>query len=175
VRRAPRTAAAVLGAACLGAVLVAPSNAQAAPVVALPSGLLTLTTPLVAALSTNGTTISGSLGTSTVVDGRLASAGYTVTVSTSGFDLFGPAVNASSNVTHIPGSAATVQVTGATGVTPGTLLPVSLTAAAPIGFTYTSPVSLLNLLSTYTLGLSIALPSTAGQGAYTGTVTQTVI
>ncbi|MCW2543172.1 MAG: hypothetical protein JWM40_724 [Frankiales bacterium] len=174
MRRAPRTAAAVLGAACVGALLAVPSAAQAAPVVTLPSGLLTVTIPVAAALSTGPTTISGSLGTTTVIDGRLAAAGYTVTVSTSGFDLLGPAVS-SSPVTHIPASASSVQVTGATGVTPGTLLPVSLAAPTPIAFTYSSPVLGLNLLSTYTLGLSIALPSTAGQGAYTGTVTQTVI
>jgi hypothetical protein len=173
VTTAPRTAAAVLGAVCLGAALLAPSTAQAAPVVTLPSGLLTVTVPLAAALSTGSTTISGSLGTTTVVDGRLAAAGYTVTVSTSGFNLVG--ATSSNNVTHIPSSAASVQVTGAVGATPGTLLPVSLAAAAPIPFTYSSPVLGLNLLSTYTLGLSVALPSTAGQGLYTGTITQTVV
>ena len=174
MRTAPRAAAAVLGAVCFGGLLAVPQAAQAAPVVTLPSGLLTVTVPLSAALSTGTSTISGSLGTTTVVDGRLAAAGYTVTVSTSGFDLVGPGVS-SSPVTHIPASAASVQVIGATGATPGTLLPVSLSAPAPIAFTYSSPVLGLNLLSTYTLGLSIALPSTAGQGLYTGTVTQTVI
>jgi hypothetical protein len=174
VKTAPRTAAAVLGAVCLGAALLAPSQASAAPVVTFPSGLLTVTVPLAATLSTGTSTISGTLGTTTVVDGRIAAAGYTVTVSTSGFDLVGPAVS-SSPVTHIPSSAASVQVTGATGATAGTLLPVSLALPAPIAFTYSSPVLGLNLLSSYTMGLSIALPSTAAQGRYTGTVTQTVV
>jgi hypothetical protein len=149
-------------------------EANAAPVVALPSGLLTVTVPLTAGLSTGPSTISGSLGTTTVVDGRLAAAGYTVTMSTSGFDLVGPPVTASP-VTHIPASAASIQVTAATGATPSTLLPVSLASAAPITFTYSSPVLSLNLLSTYTLGLSIAVPGSAGQGRYSGTITQTVV
>lgn len=170
---AARTAAAVLAAVCLGTGLMVPTQASAAPVVTLPSGLLTVTVPLAAALNTGGSTISGTLGTTTVIDGRLAAAGYTVTVSTAGFDLVGAA--SSSSATHIPTSAASIQVTGATGATASTLLPLSLAAPAPIVFTYSSPVLGLNLLSTYTLGLSIALPSTAGQGLYTGTITQTVV
>ena len=141
----------------------------------LPGVGLTVTVPLTASLSTSPTTINGTLGTTTVVDGRLGASGYTVSVSTSGFDLVGPAVNVNSNVTHIPASAASVQVTGATGATPGTLLPVSLGSVTPIGFTYGGSVLGLNLLSTYTMSMSIALPPTAGQGRYSGTVTQTVI
>lgn len=174
MRTAPRTVAAVLGAVCLGTALLVPAEASAAPVVTLPSGLLTVTVPLAAALSDSSSTISGTLGTTTVVDGRLASAGYSVTVTTSGFDLVGPAVTGSP-VTHIPASASSVQVTGSTGATPSTALPVSLGSPASIAFTYASPVLGLNLLSTYTMSLSIAVPSTAGQGRYTGTVTQTVI
>lgn len=176
MRPAPRTAVvAALGAACLA--LGGPTpTAQAAPVVTLPSGLLTVTTPLAAALSTSGSTISGSLGTTTVIDGRLASTGYSVSVSTTGFDLVGPAVDSQSSITHIPASAATVQVTGSTGASPSTALPVALPSVTPVVvMTYSSPVLSLNLLSTYTMSLSIAVPGTAAQGRYTGTITQTVV
>lgn len=176
-QQAPRTAAvAFLAACCLATVLLTPGAAQAAPVVSLPSGLLTVTVPLAASLTASGSTISGSLGTTTVVDGRLAATGYSVSVSTSGFDLVGPAVNPSSTVTHIPAAAATVRVTAATGVTPSSTVAVALPAALPVCvFTYSSPVLSLNLLSTYTMSLSIAVPSTAATGQYSGTVTQTVI
>jgi hypothetical protein len=165
--------AAVLGASCVLPTVTA-TTAEAS-VVTLPSGLLSVTVPLAATLSTSGSTISGSLGTTTVIDGRLASTGYSVSVSTSGFDLVGPAVT-SNPATHIPSSTATVQVTGTTGGSATPMTPVALPSVLPIFvFTYGGAVATINLLSTYTLSLSIAVPSTAAIGRYTGTVTQTVV
>lgn len=172
-RRTKAAAAAALVASCLVAGIG--GRADAAPVLTLPSGLLTVTPPVVASLSTSGSTISGSLGTTTVIDGRLASAGYSVSMSTAGFDLIGPAVT-SSPTTHIPASAVTVRVTSTTGGSASTTAPVALPSALPIFlFTYGGAVSTINLLSTYTMSMSIAVPTAAAQGRYTGTVTQTVV
>lgn len=179
-RRARIAALAALGASCLlmplggGTAQAAATSSVPAALVTLPSGLLTVSPPLAATLTTSGSTISGSLGTTTVIDGRLASPGYSVSVSTSGFDLVGPAVT-SSPVTHIPSSAVTVQVTGTSGGTPSSTAAVALPSALPVFvFTYGGLVSTINLLSTYTLSMSIDVPATAAIGRYVGTVTQTV-
>ena len=169
---APRTAlAAALGASC---VLLSTGPAEAAPVPAL-SGLLTVSlgVPL-ATLSTTGSTSTGSLGTTTVVDGRLTSSGYDISVTSSGFDLVGPPVTASAT-THIPGSAATVRVTGVTGGTVASTAATALPASPLTRLSYPSSVLSLDLVSTYTLSMTVTVPAAAAPGRYTGTVTQTVV
>lgn len=171
---APRTAfAAALGALCLVAVALA-GPADAAPVVTLLSGLLTVSVvPPTAGLTTVGSTASGSLGTSTVVDGRLFATGYDVSVSTAGFDLVGAL--SSTSATHIPASTTSVTNTVVTGGTSSRTSAVALPSASPIfHLTYPSQVLSVDLVSTYTLSLSLTIPAAAAAGRYTGTVTQTV-
>lgn len=172
--RASRTALpAALAALCLGTLLTG-TPAAAAPVVTVLSGLLVVSVPTTAGLTTVGSTSSGSLGTTTVVDGRLGATGYDVSVSTTGFDLVGAA--SSSSATHIPASAVTITNTAVTGGTSSNTTPVALPAAAPIfRLSYPSQVFALDLASTYTLSLSLTIPAEAGPGRYTGTVTQTVV
>lgn len=170
----PRAAlAAALGAVCL---LVAAPAAQArqTPLTSPLSGLITIVVSPTSTLTVTGLSGTGSLGTTTVVDARPASTGYNVTVSSTGFDLVGPTPSLSAT-THIPDSAVTVQVTGATGGTPiGTV--TTLPSALPVlHLIYTSPVSLVALPSSYTLGVQLSIPAAAGRGLYTGTVTQTVV
>lgn len=174
--RAARSAvSAALAVACLVPALVSASPAEAAPIpTTLLSGLLTLNlAPVSASLTTTGSTASGSLGTTTVVDGRLNATGYDVSVTTSGFDLVGPAVT-SSATTHIPASSVTAAVTGTTGGTASTSAYKALPASPLFHLTYPSSVLAVNLTSTYTLALSITVPAAAAEGRYTGTVTQTL-
>lgn len=175
MRTAPRAAvAAALGAA--GLLAAAPPPAGAAPVVTLLSGLLTVSAvPASATLTTSGATSSGSLGTTTVVDGRLGATGYTVSLSTAGFDLVGAL--SSNSQTHVPTTAVTVQNTAVTGGTSTNTSPVTLPSATPVfGVTYSGPLSgLINLTSTFTIGMTVAVPASAAPGLYTGTVTQTVV
>ncbi len=166
----PAALAVVLGAACLLSV----PQAQAAPVVTVLSGLLTVgVVPPTAALTTTGSTSAGSLGTTTVTDGRLGAASYDVSVSTAGFTLVGATVvNAS---THIPAWSVSVRNTAVTGGTASSTAAVALPSATPI-FRVTYPSSILgvNLVSTYTMAMTITVPASAAAGQYTGTVTQTV-
>lgn len=172
--RAARTASvAVLAALCC--VLLPEPAATAAPPLQTLSGLLTLSLASPAAsLSTTGSTTSGSLGITTVIDGRIAAAGYDVSVTTTGFDLVGPTVTASPT-THIPPANASVSVTATTGGTASTTASAALPASPLFTFTYPSTVLSVDLLSTYTLLLTVTIPAQAAPGRYTGTVTQTVV
>ena len=170
--RAARSAvAAALAVACLGSV----QEAEAAPIpTALLSGLLTLNlVPTAAALTTSGSTATGSLGTTTVVDGRLNATGYDVSLTTSGFDLVGPTPS-SDPATHIGASSATAAVTATTGGTASTTAYKALPASPLFHLTYSGSVLTVNLTSTYTLALSVTVPAAAAAGRYTGTVTQTL-
>ena len=153
---------------------MAGSAGAAALPVQLLSGLLTVSVaPPTAALTASGSTVSGSLGTTTIVDGRLAATGYDVTVTTSGFNLVGVPVT-SSPVTHVAPSAVTAAVTATTGGTASTTAAAALPASPLFHLTYPSGVLSVNLASTYTLRLVVTLPAQAAPGAWTGTVTQTV-
>lgn len=165
--------AATLVAACLGAV----SPAQPAEAVLVPTVLSNLlavsVVPATATLTTTAGVASGSLGTTTVVDGRLAAASYDVSISTAGFDLVGALTSTSGS--HIPPSAVSVANTAVTGGTASRNTQVALPSAVPIfRVSYPSQVSLANLVSTYTLSMSLVIPAPAASGRYTGTVTQTV-
>jgi hypothetical protein len=172
--RAPRTAVAVvLGAS--GVLLFGAPAAYAAPPVALTSGLLTITlAPASASLTTTGSTTSGNLGTTTVTDGRVGATGYNVSVTSNGFDLVGPPVT-SSPTTHIPSSAATTRATATTGGTASSTAAAALPASPLFHLSYPGAVLSLDLISTYTLSLTIAVPAQAAPGRYTGTVTQTLV
>lgn len=169
--RAPRIAlAATLGFSCLLPI----AGAQAAPPLQLLSGLLTISlAPAAATLTTAGASTTGSLGTTTVVDGRLGATGYNVSVTTTGFDLAGVPVTASPT-THIPAADVTAQVTATTGGTASTSAPAVLPAAPLFHLTYTGSVLSVDVLSSYTLALNVSIPAAAATGLYTGTVTQTV-
>lgn len=173
---APRTAlAAALGALLSLAVQGFPAapQAQAAPVLTLLSGLLSISVAPTATLTTTGSTATGSLGTTTVIDGRLGASSYDVSVSTAGFDLVG--ATSSNTATHIPPSAATVRDTAVTGGTASSTSAVALPSASPIfRVTYPSSVLTVNLVSTYTMSMTLTVPAAAAAGLYTGTVTQTV-
>lgn len=165
-----RTAIVVaLAPACLG---VIPASAAAPPVTLL-SGLLTVSfVPATASLSTSGSTVSGSLGTTTIVDGRLSATGYDVSVSSTGFTLVGALSQTAAS--FIAGTAASVAVTGVTGGTASTTAGRALPASPLFHLTYGSAISLVDLTSTYTLSMSLTVPASAAAGLYTGTVTQTV-
>ena len=170
--RAARSAvAAALAVACLGSV----HDAQAAPIpTTVLSGLLTLSVaPVAATLTTSGSTVSGSLGTTTVIDGRLNATGYNVSVTTNGFDLVGPTPS-SSTTTHIPASSVKAAATATTGGTATTTAYATLPANPLFRLNYAGSVLTVNLTSTYTLGLTITVPAAAAAGRYTGTVTQTI-
>lgn len=126
---------------------------------------------MAATLTTSGSTASGSLGTSTVVDGRLAATGYDVSISTSGFDLVG--ATTSTAASHIPTASVSAAVTASSGGTPSTTASRTLNASPLFHMSY-GAISLLNLTTTFTLSLSVSVPGAAGSGLYTGTVTQTV-
>lgn len=172
--RAARQARVALGVALVSACLgVATSDVQAAPPVTVLSGLLTVSVvPPAATLSTSGSTVSGSLGTSTIIDGRLGATGYDVTVTSSGFQLVG--ATSQTSASFITGTAASVAVTATSGGTASTTAYRSLPATPLFRLSYPGSVSLVNLTSTYTLSLSLTVPGTAATGRWTGTVTQTV-
>lgn len=159
----------VLAVACLTS-----GSASAAPIpVTLLSGLLTVSVvPPTASLSTTGSTVSGSLGTSTIVDGRLGATGYDVSVSSTGFALVGALSQTSAS--FIPGSAASVAVSSVSGGTASTTAASALPASPLFHLAYTGAISLVNLTSSYTLSMSLTVPAQASSGRYTGTVTQTV-
>ena len=168
--RAARTALGVaLAVVCLGS-----GTASAGPPpVTLLSGLLTVSVvPPTASLSTSGTTVSGSLGTSTIIDGRLGATGYDVSLSSTGFTLLGALSQTSAS--FIPGTAASVSASAPSGGTLSTTAAHALPATPLFHFTYTSAVNLVNLTSSYTLSMSLTVPAPAAAGLYTGTVTQTV-
>jgi hypothetical protein len=171
--RAPRTAlAAALGALCV--VVVNAPPAEAVGVVQLLSGLLSVSiVPPTATLTTSAGVASGSLGTTTIIDGRLFATSYDVSVSTAGFDLVGAL--SSTSATHIAASAVTVQNTAVSGGTSSRTSAVALPSGSPIfRVTYPSQVLTLDLLSTYTMSMSLTIPAGLAAGLYTGTVTQTV-
>lgn len=170
-RTARNALVALLALACLAGPASLP--AYAAPPLQL-TGLLALSVAPAAGLTTSGSTASGSLGLSTVVDGRLGGTGYDVAVSSAGFDLVG-ATGAPSPTTHIDGSAARVQVTATTGGTASSLVARTLPANPLFRLAYPAAVLSLDLTSSFTLSLSIDLPAAAAVGRYTGTVTQTVV
>lgn len=172
--RAPRTAVtAALGALCLLAVS-APPEAEAVGLVEGLTGLLSVSVvPPTAALTTAGSVASGSLGTTTISDGRLAASSYDVSMSTAGFDLVGAL--SSTSATHIAASAVTVQNTAVSGGTSSRTSAVALPSASPIfRVSYASGVLSVNLVSTYTMSMSLTIPAGLASGLYTGTVTQTV-
>ncbi len=163
--------AAALAAACLGVPAHAPAQAAAPPVTLL-SGLLTVSlAPAAASLTASGGTASGVLGTTTVIDGRLASGGYDISVTTTGFALVGSAAGAT---TRAAASAVSARASAATGGTLSTTAFKVLPASPLARLSYGSSVHSLDLVSTYTLALSVALPTGAAPGLWTGTVTQTV-
>jgi hypothetical protein len=174
--RAPRTAVtAALGALCLVAVSVnSAPPAEAVGVVDLLSGLLSVSiVPATATLTTSAGVASGSLGTTTIIDGRALASSYDVSMSTAGFDLVGAL--SSTSATHIAASAVTVQNTAVTGGTSSRTSAVALPSASPIfRVTYSSGVLSVNLVSTYTMSMSLTVPAGLAAGLYTGTVTQTV-
>jgi hypothetical protein len=169
---APRTAlAAALGVSCV--LLAPPAKAEPALVTGLSNLLSIGVVPPAATLTTTGGTSTGSLGTTTVVDGRLNAGYYDVSVSTSGFNLVGATV--SNSATHIPSSAVTVQNTAFTGGTSSRTTAVALPSVSPIfRLSYAAPVLGLNLASSYTMSMTINVPAPAANGLYTGTVTQTI-
>lgn len=159
---------AALAAVCLQA------PAHAAPPVQLLSNLLTisLASPT-ATLTTTGSSSTGSLGTTTVVDGRANATGYTVSVTTSGFDLIGPPVT-TSTTTHIPPASASARVTATTNGSASTTNAAALPASPLFRLNYTGSVLSVDVTSTYTLSLAVTIPAPAAMGRYTGTVTQTI-
>ena len=160
---------AALAVACLGS-----ASAAAGPMpVTVLSGLLTVSVvPAAASLSTAGATVSGSLGTTTIIDGRLGATGYDVSVSSTGFTLVGALVQTSSS--FIPGSAVSSAVSAVSGGTASTTTASALPASPLFHLSYTGAISLVNVTSSYTLSMSLTVPAQASAGRYTGTVTQTV-
>jgi hypothetical protein len=141
--------------------------------VTLLSGLLTVSVvPPTAALSTAGSTVSGTLGTTTIIDGRLGATGYDVSVSSTGFTLVGALSQTSAS--FIPGTAASVAGSAPSGGSLSTTASQALPATPLFHFSYSGAISLVNLTSSYTLSMSLTVPAQAAAGRYTGTVTQTV-
>jgi hypothetical protein len=134
-----------------------------------------------AASSLSGTSVSGSLGSTTVTDLRGSLAGWNATIA-------GPAGNGfsdgASSPDYVPDSAATVWVT-ATGVTiaplatSATRTDLHLLQATGVVLSSTAqPLVTVTTLGsntvTYSPSIAITLPATTIAGTYTGTVTQTV-
>jgi hypothetical protein len=167
------TAAAML----LGfAAVAAPATAEDTAVTfELTGGFLEITqaptaaTLTAGALTVGGSTVSGALGSTTVTDERGALLNNaTVTMSSTAF---------SNAVTTIPATA----VTGYSGVaTPdsGTTVPVATTAATAVvlggtGGTILTMESVGTGSASYDPTVSVAIPTDATAGSYSGTITQT--
>ena len=174
--RAPRIAVrATLGALCVVVVAAVPATpAAAGGLLQTTSGLLSVSlVPASATLTTTSNVAAGSLGTTTVVDGRPLATSYDVSLSTAGFNLVGAL--SSTSATHLDPSAVTVTNTAVTGGTSSRTSSVGLPSAAPIfRLTYPSQVLAIDLTSTYTMSMSLTIPAGVAPGRYTGTVTQTV-
>jgi hypothetical protein len=130
-------------------------------------GDLTLTAAPTADLGSAGTgapTISGSLGAVGVDDARGGTVGWTATaVSTAFSQGLGPDSTGVTYTTGTVGSTGSVTVAGSTGMAVNTTATV-VTASDVTG----------NNTASWTPQLTVALPSTALAGDYTGTVTTSV-
>lgn len=172
-------------AAVLATAGAAPASANSGPTTVsfdVTAGTLSITAPTGATLTGSpltltGTSVSGSLGNTTVSDARGMLAGWTVTVS-------GPvSPGFTSGVNAIDDSAASIWVPALPAPTiTGAVLPVfaclaqgSCPLSATTAVTLVTAAAVLSPDSvTYTPMMAVTIPATAVPGTYTGVVTQTV-
>lgn len=166
-----------LGAVTLAALAPAPAEAETVTFTLTGSSLSLAEQPSVAMTGGGstlaGSTISGSLGTTTVTDNRGGIAGWTSTIAVttplSNGTTTIPAGNLSAYVPAL-GIATTGVVTATSLAT--SLLPLTLSATPQ---TLTSATLVVgNNSATFNPVLSVLLPSNATAGSYSGVITQTV-
>ena len=173
MRKSLVLAVAALSTAGFAALVPAAANAADTTVTfTLSGGSLTLTAPASAALSNatlavGGTQVSGSLGSTTVSDARGSLAHtVTVTMSSGDFSTTGGSI-AQSNVTGYSGAAVPTGVAVAVPTASGQAL-------AGAGSTILQLTGVIGSASaSYNPTVTVAVPTNAIAGNYTGTVTQT--
>lgn len=150
-----------------------PTSADTVVTFTVSSGALTMTAPATVDLGTNGpgTTISGLLGPVTVTDNRaLLAATWTVSASSTNWTT-GTATPAetipATDVAYDPG---TVTTTPTDGLATGTAITLA-NAPAPV----VSLAAVGDNAAAWNPTISVAVPSTAVTGAYTATLTQSVL
>ncbi len=149
-------------------------------------GLLSISEPTTTAslgtlnASSSSSTISGSIGVTTVTDNRAVALGWTTTIQGPSGGFTNPATGA----TAIPAANAIVWVPSSTftGTPALTTLrtDTNTTAAASVTLSATAPVNLVKVTAvgtnsaTFNPSIQITVPGNSTAGVYTGTVTQTV-
>lgn len=139
---------------------------------AITTGALSLTAPASVDLGSGapGDTISGDLGLVTVTDNRaLLTAAWTATAASTNFTTGGGTTNETIPATDVTYDPGTVDHVG-TITTTGTLITMSNSAQTVV----TGTAGVGNNTASWTPLISVAVPSAAVGGAYTGTITQSV-
>lgn len=164
--------------ACL--VATAPGAGATGVTFTLVGGALSITQPSAVATLTgaaqgpSGTTMAGSLGSTTVNDARGVNLGWVSTISMTDFsDGATGTLAASAAKAYVPGvvtTTGTVVATAGTYLTALTGLALSSTAQTFV----TGSVALGANSATFTPSISVAVPSSTTVGTYTSVVTQTV-
>ena len=140
--------------------------------VAQPSSTAALTGGALSGLA--GTALTGSLGTTTVTDGRGGVTGWTSTIAQTTAFTDGTTVIPAANTKAWVASA--IVPGGVAVVTPGTYLTqasgLALTSSAQSFVTATAVVG--NNSAAFNPSIAVTIPSNATAGDYTGVITQTV-
>lgn len=167
-----RAVGTVIAGALLSVAALAPA-AQAAVTTAtftLTGGALSISAQASAALTNaaaGAASLSGSLGGVTVTDSRGSTAGWTSSVTSTSFTGTGLSVIAPGSVSYAPGLATfTGVVTPVPGL--GGSMAASQTAVA-------GTVAVGNNTASWTPSITVTLPSNALAGAYSGTITHSVV
>jgi hypothetical protein len=185
--RTPLLAAAAAATMLAGAALPA-SAADTATTFTLTGGGLAITPQIAAVLDTTGlsTTVGahdvvGSLGAVTVDDTRgVGNAGWTVSATSSAFDLntpilvpplTGTSITSSTNVSYAHGTFSAVDGVTTTGSPSSAVLPLTPATAATV---VTGTLAIGTNTATWTPNLTVSMPATARAGEYSGTVTTSV-
>ena len=151
-----------------------PTSADTTVTFTVSSGALTITAPAGPIdLGTNGpgTTIGGLLGTTTVTDDRaLLDATWTASASSTDWTTGGGTSFETIPATDVGYDPGTVTTTPTDGLATGTAITLANSPALVVNLTAVG-----DNVATWDPAISVAIPSTAVTGIYTGTVTQSVL
>jgi hypothetical protein len=150
-----------------------PTSADTTVTFTVSSGSLTMTAPGTVDLGTNGpgTTISGLLGPVTVTDNRaLLAATWTVSASSTNWTTGASTPAETIPATDVGYDPGTVTTTPTDGLATGTTITLANTPAPVV-----SLAAVGDNAAAWNPTISVAVPSTAVTGAYTATLTQSVL